>query len=585
MKEKEGFTLIELLAVIIILAAIALIATPVILGIINNSQKEAFKDTAYGIIDAAKYYYTGKMMDEPDISPKTFTYPGDSSLNYSGTKPQSGTVKINSKGKIRITLYNGKYCVTKDYTAATITLVESSEADCLASEPAYTDASGANAPVLYNHMIPVYYSGSNWVYADVHDTNWYDYDAKQWANAVVLVASPSKTYSVGDTILMTDISQMYVWIPRYKYTIFNGNNGSVAVQQINIAFESGTASTGTVSCTNAVAGSGNSSQNCTDTTNVSVTNNTSTYTHPAFTFGSTSLTGIWIGKFELSNVTACTPVTEAVGTSCDLTTLGIQTKPNVTSWRGARVSTYYTVIASIAANYSINADTHMMKNMEWGALSYLTQSKYGRCTSGTCTEISINNSSDKYTGRSWGAPGSGSTTATASGTYTYETTEGQLASTTGNISGVYDISGGVWEYLMADVVTTTVVPMVGHNSTFNSGFNGLLGDGTTFSAGRTFPANNKYYDLYTFGSVNTNQIRGKLGDATKETMVTLSNINGGWNSDYAAFPYKDATLYTTWFKRGGSYDAQAGAGPFSYTSDNGRAVVSTSTRSAITASN
>lgn len=88
-----------------------------------------------------------------------------------------------------------------------------------------------------------------------------------WANAVVLVTSPSKTYSAGDTILMSDISQMYVWIPRYKYTIFNGNNGSTAVQQINVVFENEAASTGTVSCTNAVTGGGTSSQTCTDTTN------------------------------------------------------------------------------------------------------------------------------------------------------------------------------------------------------------------------------------------------------------------------------------------------------------------------------
>ena len=38
---KKGFTLIELLAVIVILAIIALIATPIILGIINDARKES----------------------------------------------------------------------------------------------------------------------------------------------------------------------------------------------------------------------------------------------------------------------------------------------------------------------------------------------------------------------------------------------------------------------------------------------------------------------------------------------------------------------------------------------------------------
>jgi type IV pilus assembly protein PilA len=51
---KKGFTLIELLAVIVILAVIALIATPIILGIIDDTKKSAFKDSAYGISQAAK---------------------------------------------------------------------------------------------------------------------------------------------------------------------------------------------------------------------------------------------------------------------------------------------------------------------------------------------------------------------------------------------------------------------------------------------------------------------------------------------------------------------------------------------------
>ena len=39
MKKRNGFTLIELLAVIVILAVIALIATPIIMNIIDDSKK------------------------------------------------------------------------------------------------------------------------------------------------------------------------------------------------------------------------------------------------------------------------------------------------------------------------------------------------------------------------------------------------------------------------------------------------------------------------------------------------------------------------------------------------------------------
>ena len=39
MKNNKGFTLIELLAVIVILAIIALIATPMILGVIDTAKQ------------------------------------------------------------------------------------------------------------------------------------------------------------------------------------------------------------------------------------------------------------------------------------------------------------------------------------------------------------------------------------------------------------------------------------------------------------------------------------------------------------------------------------------------------------------
>ena len=54
MKKKKGFTLIELLAVIVILAIIALIATPIILNIVEKARKSAFENTAYGIIKSGE---------------------------------------------------------------------------------------------------------------------------------------------------------------------------------------------------------------------------------------------------------------------------------------------------------------------------------------------------------------------------------------------------------------------------------------------------------------------------------------------------------------------------------------------------
>ena len=68
-------------------------------------------------------------------------------------------------------------------------------------------------------------------------------------------------------------------------------------------------------------------------------------------------------------------------------------------------------------------------------------------------------------------------------------------------------------------------------------------------------------------------------------MTTLGNTSGGWNSDCAYFPYKDSTLFTTWFKRGSGYNGSTGAGTFAYTCDNGSSYISTTSRSVITASN
>ena len=109
----------------------------------------------------------------------------------------------------------------------------------------YADGSGANIPELYKNMVPIKYENNRWIVADLY-SKWYDYNAKQWANAVVL--NPGLTKAVGQEVTEEEVSLWYVWLPRYKYTVFNGNNGSVSEQLINVTFESGTNSTGTVKC-------------------------------------------------------------------------------------------------------------------------------------------------------------------------------------------------------------------------------------------------------------------------------------------------------------------------------------------------
>ena len=393
------------------------------------------------------------------------------------------------------------------------------------------DNSGANKPVLYTNMIPVVYDGTKWLYSDGTQTNWYNYTDKQWANAVVLNSGVTK--NVGDEVTEEDVALWYVWIPRYKYTIFNGNNGSAVEQLINVTFESGTGRTGTVTCSDNADGS----ETCIDSTNGSIKNGTSTYTHPAFKFGNTELTGFWVGKFEVSG-------------TIDKITI----KPNETSLSNAYVSSFFTAIQNVKTTYGINdADSHMLKNMEWGAVAYLKQSKYGLGT----TDIGINNNSNNITG--CGADAGSEKSATCN---SYNTAQGMLASTTGNIYGVYDMAGGENEFVMGNMKDTS--------NEFDS-------SGAKFSTN----LDAKYYDSYKYGRYYDNYERGKLGDATKETLTTSFDLfgGGGWYSDNAVFPYDSYS----WFVRGGGYYHGAFAGVFYYNNSLGGSIHRPSARAVLSA--
>ena len=409
----------------------------------------------------------------------------------------------------------------------------------------YVDNSGANRPEIAINMVPIKYDGTNWLYADI-TKEWYDYEAQEWANAVVLNKGVSK--DIGDVISEDEIALWYVWIPRYKYQLFNADNGSVAEQLINIEFESETTSTGTVDCIDAIRGSSDVSETCTNA------ENGNWYTHPAFTFGNEELTGFWVGKFEVS------------GTTDEITI-----KPNVSSLRSQTVSSFFTAIQNISATYNLNGDSHMMKNMEWGAVAYLSHSKYG-----IGEEIYINNSSGYYTGRSGGGVGGSNLTeaeqypseSTSSNLYStngYYTYDGKIvnydgsigdyaddrsfgtkASTTGNIYGVYDMSGGSWEYVMGNMVDSTGV-FYSSNAEFSS-----------------IPED-KYYDKYTYSTDELVHSRGKLGDATKETLAVFGNSSGGWYDAYTNFTNSSYP----WFGRGGIYADFAVAGLFYFGRDNG----------------
>ena len=363
---------------------------------------------------------------------------------------------------------------------------------CLSStETLEGDPSGANRPVLAEGMIPITYDGNKWVKADEYGTynNWYDYGNQKWANAVMVTSTKRETYmnaDVGITIPENDILAYYVWIPRYKYKLFNATYASGTTEQlIDVVFENGTSTTGTVTCTYA----SNGAETCQNKANGNW------YTHPAFTMinasgNKTEYKGIWVGKFE---------------TTGDTTTPTI--KPGISSIRNITVGRMYNTgklfrstnyLTTTGANES---DSHITKNIEWGSVAYLKQSIYGLgITDITNNSSSTHSSSSYYTGG-----GSGTS---------YKTNTGQ--STTGNITGVYDMTGGAFEYVMGN-------------------YNKRAGS----SALTVSTVPNEHIDIYSGTSVAASH----LGDATGET--------AGWYGDFAGF----VNSSNPWFIRGGYYNA------------------------------
>ena len=99
MKEKnKGFTLVELLAVIVILALIALIATPIILNVINDAKKQAAKDSAYGYMDAVEKYIVSSELEDEIIQDGTYRVEDlNKKISVKGSTPDNGTIKIENK--------------------------------------------------------------------------------------------------------------------------------------------------------------------------------------------------------------------------------------------------------------------------------------------------------------------------------------------------------------------------------------------------------------------------------------------------------------------------------------------------------
>ena len=322
-------------------------------------------------------------------------------------------------------------------------------------------------PVLKDNLVPVTIASDGTVTkADLYQ-EWYNYGNKEWANAVIL-KDETTTYNENEVIPETAIESYFVWIPRYKYQIFDEGTYTglttkkTKEQLINIVFENK------------------------DTTPSNGTTKDSWLTHPAFT--SFDSNGFWVGKFETGYDGATSTATAQVN---NVDTSKIIIKPNVYSWRSIIVGNIF----KNSYDYQRKLDSHMMKNTEWGAVAYLQHSTYGSRAS-----VRANNNSAYITGyaateeptlgynngTSIDGNRNESTTLGVDGTYTinYLNANSGVASTTGNKTGIYDMSGGAWEYVAG---YTTGASTVGGSSGITSLYSNFFTDSTY----------TKYWDKYT----------------------------------------------------------------------------------------
>ncbi len=384
----------------------------------------------------------------------------------------------------------------------------------------------ANPPVMDDNMIAIKHDGYNWVKTDI-DNGWYNYDMQIWPNAVTVKSDKLAEYQsagVGTVINMDDVETMWVWIPRYSYTIASENGSTYYGKK-------GTYLTTTP--TAALPGEIDvkfikTTEKDEGTARYLATEEPKNYRTPdAFTFNGEELDGIWVGKFETSSSNP-----ELVNGGGNTTSLDPMIKPNVTSWRSINVSNIYNVGLKVSAEgnrygFSTNMNSHAMKNTEWAAVAYLSQSKYGKLGnqnfSGANKEVYQNKSDLYITGCSYGSPSNSNEDYGCQ--YTYDNNvrdengmigRGVGASTTGTIYGIYDMSGGAWEYVLANY----------NDIIANSGFTEMP------------PV--QYYDKYTTDNIltacNGNEC---LGHNLSETR--------GWYNDAQTF----VNAEYPWLVRGG----------------------------------
>ena len=482
------------------------------------------------------------------------------------------------------------------------------------TDGSWNEEKKVNSPELFEGMTAVYWDASGVEHelteasSEAEWDQWYDYNGQgdgqnKWANAVTKDSSGN-------------ITGYWVWIPRYAYKIESGLFTSTA-GEISIKFLKN-----------------QTDLDETDTTisrNYAYSGETMTdyVVHPAFRNGTDNnfmngewdeeVSGFWIAKYEAGY--QANTITNNSGTlsttisnsgdnviysdlkytsyyssfpinalSQDLSSENYSNQnlsypvflPLTYSYNIICIGDSYTLAGKIdtASNFyglsSSQTDSHMMKNSELGAVAYLTQSNYGR----NGTEITIN---DYYTNSSSQSPyktaitglassdGSESSTTSLSNVAAYNTTNGMKGSSTGNTSGVYDLSGGLWERVSGYISNGNSNLIINGTNSSNGSSGNLMGASSTANSNGYLTLSTRTYTVYPYDSSsdsytnNYNTYKGLLsstygyGDAIFEASNSGSGLTC-WNSDCSDF----ASITHPFFVRGGGYGDESGTGSFAF---------------------
>ena len=481
--KNKGFTLVELISILTILAIIALITIPVMTKTIKNAEQKSLNEQKQVIINAAKKYAL-------DISDELPEYDGDvyiitvSKLRNSAYLNEDNIVDPTTNkamnGCVRVTYVGSKGNYKYEYST-----------DC---------QTYAASPALDKNMLPVVYKNNRW--ETVGNSKWYDYANKEWANAVIVKnISKYNELDAGVEVLDEDIVAHFVWIPRFSYAIQKKNASGTVTYGYN---------------STAIATPGYVDIKFTSKSTIDLGagyyygKNPSGYRTPDAFYQDLNedgvldpdeqLRGIWVGKFETGLPTNHECSVAGNYENCNIVHKdNIYIKNNLPSMRFQNQFHMFQTAFNLGRNYKLEAETRQMKNAEWGAVMYLANSIYGRCTTSSCTKITPNQNASFMTG---------------GGNYKSNVAQ----STTGNITGVYDMAGGSWE------VTSSFL-------------NGMYGN-----SGFDFLPKLKYYDNYTAGIMST-ACAGDIcfGHGLSET--------SGWFKALATFMNNDRTGLA----RGGDY--------------------------------